>query len=44
MAYLFAAYAALWLITFLLVLSIERRQAQAEKELKAIKEGKGKTK
>lgn len=44
MAYLFAAYAVLWLITFLLVLSIERRQAQVEKELKALREGKGKGK
>ncbi len=39
MIYLFAAYAVLWLITFLLVLSIELRQAQLEEELKAIRKG-----
>ncbi|MCS7287025.1 MAG: CcmD family protein [Anaerolineae bacterium] len=38
MGYLFAAYAVVWLILFILVLSIERRQAQLEKELKAFKE------
>lgn len=38
MGYLFAAYAVVWLIIFILVLSIERRQAQLEKELKALKE------
>ncbi len=38
MAYLFAAYAVVWLITFLLVLSIELRQSQAERELRTLKE------
>ncbi len=37
MRFLFAAYAVVWFITFLLILSIELRQAQAEKELEALK-------
>jgi len=42
MPYLFAAYAVVWFITFLLILSIELRQAQAEKELEALKKATGK--
>jgi CcmD family protein len=42
MRFLFAAYAVIWFITFLLILSIELRQAEAEKELEALKKTIGK--
>ncbi len=38
MIYLFAAYAVVWLITFVLVLSIELRGRRLEEELRALKE------
>ncbi len=37
MRFLFAAYAVIWFITFLLILSIELRQAEAERKLEALK-------
>ncbi len=42
MAYLFAAYAVVWLVSFILILSIELRQSWVEKELKALKEARRK--
>ncbi|HDN80592.1 MAG TPA: CcmD family protein [Chloroflexi bacterium] len=37
MGYLFGAYAVFWLVTFLLVFSIERRQRELEKEVEALR-------
>jgi len=36
MAYLMGAYAVFWLITFILVFSIERRQRELEQKVKAL--------
>lgn len=36
MAYLMGAYAVFWLITFILVFSIERRQRELEQKVEAL--------
>lgn len=44
MTYLIAAYAVMWLITFIFVLSMAIRQRRLAAELEALKERMGETK